>query len=98
MNQDSKECLHKNKDPQYDKCLHCLDCGYDKCTDYSEEPITKPPEPKEERHWCRNDCEVCEPKECLCACHENKLKKPYEHTGKCCEDLNGFVEPEDVWN
>ena len=32
LNQENK-CEHKNKDPQHPKCLHCLDCGYDKCAD-----------------------------------------------------------------
>lgn len=40
-----------------------------------------------------------EKKDCLCACHENKLGKPYEHETKCCEEMNGFVEekPEREW-
>lgn len=32
-----------------------------------------------------------ENKKCLCACHINKLKKPYEHDTKCCDEMNGFI-------
>ncbi len=32
-------------------------------------------------------------KECKCACHDNKLKKPYEHTSRCCAKMNGYLEP-----
>ena len=28
---------------------------------------------------------------CPCACHQNTLKKPYEHDSKCCDDMNGTV-------
>ncbi len=30
---------------------------------------------------------------CVCACHDNVLKKPYAHDAKCCDKMNGFVEP-----
>ena len=33
--------------------------------------------------------------ECKCACHENKLKRPYEHDRRCCDDMNGFVSTEE---
>ena len=34
MNQTKPEpCNHKNQDPQFPKCLHCLSCGYEKCSD-----------------------------------------------------------------
>lgn len=36
-------------------------------------------------------------KECKCACHENKLKKPYEHDSVCCDDMNGFIPGITVW-
>lgn len=29
---------------------------------------------------------------CKCACHENKLKKPYLHSDTCCSSMNGYVE------
>ena len=29
--------------------------------------------------------------QCPCACHQNTLKKPYEHSSKCCDDMNGAV-------
>jgi len=32
---------------------------------------------------------------CQCACHENKLNKPYEHEKRCCDEMNGFVKPEE---
>src|SRR3990167_2224513 len=32
-----------------------------------------------------------EVKECKCACHENLLKKSYEHDLKCCEEMNGYL-------
>jgi hypothetical protein len=28
---------------------------------------------------------------CPCACHENKLKKPYLHDTKCCAEMNGTL-------
>ena len=28
---------------------------------------------------------------CKCACHENKLNKPYDHDTICCENMNGTV-------
>lgn len=31
---------------------------------------------------------------CLCACHQNVLKKPYEHDTKCCENMNGYTPTE----
>lgn len=32
--------------------------------------------------------------QCKCVCHENKLKKPYEHNTVCCESMNGFIPEE----
>jgi hypothetical protein len=29
---------------------------------------------------------------CGCACHEDKLNKPYLHDKKCCDLMNGYVE------
>lgn len=29
---------------------------------------------------------------CLCACHDNVLKKPYGHDRKCCDAMNGNIE------
>lgn len=34
---------------------------------------------------------ITDKKECQCACHENKLKKPYEHDTQCCTKMNGFL-------
>lgn len=31
-------------------------------------------------------------KACMCACHENTLKKAYSHTERCCSLMNGFVD------
>lgn len=28
---------------------------------------------------------------CPCACHDNVLKRPYEHDTECCEKINGSV-------
>lgn len=35
--------------------------------------------------------EVAPEEECRCACHENLLKKPYQHDSKCCKEMNGTV-------
>ena len=32
---------------------------------------------------------------CKCACHENKLEKPYGHNTRCCENINGYLESEE---
>lgn len=32
-------------------------------------------------------------KKCPCACHENKLNRPYSHDLHCCQSMNGFVDP-----
>lgn len=73
-----KECEHKNLDPQFPKCLHCLDCGYDKCVD-DDLPdsnllncirVANEPKPEKEAVWpCKiygesNVCatEACRPK------------------------------------
>lgn len=32
---------------------------------------------------------------CSCACHDNKLNKPYEHDTECCENMNGFISPKE---
>ena len=32
------------------------------------------------------------PQECKCACHEDKLNKPYAHDTSCCKEMNGDVE------
>lgn len=41
--------------------------------------------------------DLLHPKEskCLCACHDNILKKPYGHDTKCCDWMNGYVESEE---
>lgn len=36
-------------------------------------------------------------KKCGCACHENKLGKPYEHDTLCCDAMNGLSEGEGGW-
>src|SRR3990167_9798691 len=33
---------------------------------------------------------------CQCSCHENKLKKLYEHDGKCCDKMNGYLAIEGI--
>ena len=35
-------------------------------------------------------------KKCECACHENKLKKPYEHDAVCCESMNGGLSNKEI--
>src|SRR3990167_449404 len=55
---------------------------------------------------CHNGCPQCKKgkinatttttntsprKQCICACHDNKLKRPYAHSNKCCDEMNGFV-------
>lgn len=30
-------------------------------------------------------------KQCSCACHDNKLNKPYEHDRRCCDEMNGHI-------
>ena len=32
---------------------------------------------------------------CKCACHDNLLKKTYEHSDICCENMNGYLESKD---
>lgn len=49
MEHKSKECLHENRDLQYPKCLHCLDCGYNECVDKST------PEKKVEARTLNNE-------------------------------------------
>lgn len=34
---------------------------------------------------------------CTCACHENKLGKPYIHDDKCCDKMNGFTMDTPDW-
>lgn len=35
--------------------------------------------------------------QCPCACHQNTLKKPYEHDSKCCDKMNGAVSQSVEW-
>lgn len=44
------------------------------------------------RWWFVNNGKITSIPDCKCACHENKLNKPYEHSGKCCDYMNGFIE------
>ena len=32
---------------------------------------------------------------CKCACHENKLERPYEHVLRCCNKMNGYLAEEE---
>lgn len=42
-------------------------------------------------HWPSCKCHAVREQSCKCACHENKLKQPYEHDSKCCDEMNGAV-------
>lgn len=61
-----------------------------------------PKEPVESDHRsivCQDGVHtVCILNGCVCACHENKLNKPYEHETKCCDKMNGATEStEESW-
>ena len=45
--------------------------------------------------YCKEHHPESPKSECQCACHANKLNKPYEHDlqmGACCDKMNGYVE------
>lgn len=46
-------------------------------------------------HWatCPN-ADYFRKEKCICACHDNKLKRPYAHETRCCDKMNGFAEDE----
>jgi hypothetical protein len=33
-------------------------------------------------------------KKCICACHDNVLKREYAHDSKCCKEMNGYIVDE----
>ena len=39
----------------------------------------------------------CKDHPCHCVCHENKLKKEYEHSSQCCPKMNGHLEDNRPW-
>jgi hypothetical protein len=56
-------------------------------------PKTTEGEKKDTVIFCSVD-ESCGQKDCKCACHDNKLKKPegYSHSSICCGYMNGYLE------
>ena len=69
------------------KNWRCLKCGTPAISmDDLERDLT--PSPKKEKPI---PSALVIKEKCLCACHENKLRKPYLHDNKCCDEINGFV-------
>ena len=95
MTQD-KEQVKKCPQEILDKLDNCSGC-----VELKDDPLGGTHQIGTKQHPClvctKDHYPFCHqvPKECLCACHENKLHKPYEHDTKCCEYMNGFVPPKE---